>query len=315
MTRLPLQSLATATYDVASLNCSSALPIRKVESSADLGWRSALVEHHQVLPIDGVFETVPIPDHTIVVMTRGEQELSSFRQGVWRSVIYRPGTVGLTPAGTSDRLRRGVVREAGPARKVNLYIPQQVFTDAAEQLRRAGSPASAGLPSVLGRHDTLIREAALGLIRAMRAGAPDLYAQATINWLALHLLMADDDPALTGQHRRSDVITDRRLARVRDRLDQHYATDLSLEDLAAEAGVSKYHFTRLFQQATGTSPHRYLVNRRLEAARHLLTKEGVSITEVARRCGFKRANHFATHFARRFGVSPSNYRHAAEHEE
>lgn len=309
----PTHFLAPTVYDRASLSCSSALPARKIESSDQLGWTSALVEHHQLLPFDGAFETVPTGDHTIVVMTRGEQVLSSFERGEWRSELYRPGTVGITPAGMSERLRRRINRDLGPACKVNIYLPQQVFADATERLRRAGTPAPTAMPSLLGRRDELVREAALGLLRAMRAGAPDLYAQATVSWLALHLLMAEDGTA-AGENGRREVIIDRRLGRVRDLIDQHYATELSLDDLAAEAGVSKYHFSRLFQQATGTSPHRYLIDRRLEAARRVLAAEDVSIAEVARRCGFKQANHFSTQFARRFGLSPGDHRHGARRE-
>ena len=290
--------------DVKSLRCAEVLPVRLIETSHELGWTSALVEHHQVMDAEDVFETAPTPDQTVVVMTRGEQRLQSYRGGVWRSATYLPGTVGLTPGGTVHRLRRRINRDAGPACKINIYIPQIFFSEAADQIGAA--PGGTRLTS-LGHLDNAVRHLALSLLRAMRAGAPDIYAESAVRWLALHLLTLSRGSSEPDNASRLKAMGDRRLRRALDCIEQRYADPLSVADLAAVAGISPFHFSRLFRQATGVSPYQRLLDARLRAAEEMLAVSDTPVAEVARRCGFARASHFASHFSRRFGVSPRDF--------
>ena len=296
--------------DNASLRCADALPAKLVASSRTIGWTSILVDHQQVLNALDPFETASTPDHTIVVMTHGEQEIEVCSRGVWRRAEYRAGTVGMTPGGMTDRLRRRVRPGAGPAKKVNIYVPALLFDEAADHLGRAVGPDHAGRLVALGFADATLRQIAMALLRAVQAGLPDLYAETAARWLAVHLLSAKEGrPRLDAEETRSGgKIDDKRLARVLEFIDAHFSEPVSLDALAAEAGVSKFHFTRLFRRATGTTPHRWLVGRRLEAAQQMLATTDIPLTRVAARCGFPRANHFATQFAKRFGMSPSDYR-------
>ena len=289
--------------DPMSLKSAEALPVRVIESSTDVSWKSALVQHHQVLDSDDVFETVPTSDETVVVMTRGEQHLESYRNKAWRSTTYQPGTVGVTPGDTISRLRRSVNRDAGAAYKVNIYIPQSFFAEAADHL--GGGQAGLGEPFRSGgRLDEAVRQLALALIRAMRAGAPDAYAESAVRWLALHLSMcargSEDQGALPG----GEAIADRRLQKALDCIGDCYMKPLSVADLAAAAGISRFHFSRLFRQATGASPYRRLLETRLGAARRMLETSDLPVGEVASRCGFERANYFAAQYAQRFGMRP-----------
>ncbi len=99
-----------------------------------------------------------------------------------------------------------------------------------------------------------------------------------------------------------------RLRRALDRMHADLAADLSIDDLAAEACLSRFHFTRLFTREIGCSPYRYLVEQRLMAARALLTGTALPVAEVARRTGFKSVEHFTRLFTRETGVAPSGYR-------
>ena len=80
-------------------------------------------------------------------------------------------------------------------------------------------------------------------------------------------------------------------------INAHCTEDLSLDELANEAGFSKYHFARLFKEITGTTCHNYLLGRRLLFAKTLLADFSLPITEVAMRSGF---NSLAT-FNRKIG--------------
>jgi AraC family transcriptional regulator len=84
--------------------------------------------------------------------------------------------------------------------------------------------------------------------------------------------------------------------------------ELRLEELAAVTHMSPYHFARLFKRATGVSPHRFVVRRRIDAASALLIESTTSIGSIARAVGFRTASHFATTVRRITGKTPSAYR-------
>lgn len=93
-------------------------------------------------------------------------------------------------------------------------------------------------------------------------------------------------------------------------IDQHYMEDLSLEDMAAHIGFSKFHFSRLFKQYTNDTFSDYLNRRRIRAAEELLAAPppGVSITEIAMRCGFSSITTFNRLFKQVKGCTPGEFR-------
>ena len=89
---------------------------------------------------------------------------------------------------------------------------------------------------------------------------------------------------------------------------EHVAEEFNLDRLAERAGLSKFHFDRLFKSATGMSPSRYHINLRLDAARRLLRETKKSVMAVALDVGYTNASHFAQLFRRETRLSPSDYR-------
>jgi len=89
---------------------------------------------------------------------------------------------------------------------------------------------------------------------------------------------------------------------------EHVVEDFDLAQLAALAGLSKYHFHRLFKSAIGVSPSRYHTNLRMELARRLLRESKKSVVEVALEVGYSNPSHFAQLFRRQTGLCPSDYR-------
>jgi AraC-like DNA-binding protein len=96
---------------------------------------------------------------------------------------------------------------------------------------------------------------------------------------------------------------------VRDHIERHFAApDLSLATLAGVAGWSPSHLIRAFRAATGQSPHRCLLQRRLDEACRLLDAGELSVTDVCWLSGFGNLSHFVTTFRRETGVPPGAYR-------
>jgi AraC-like DNA-binding protein len=104
------------------------------------------------------------------------------------------------------------------------------------------------------------------------------------------------------------------LRRARDLADRHYAEALDIDTLAAAAGVSKYHFIRCFASVYGTTPARYLTERRIERAQDLLRATNLTVTEICTMVGFASLGSFSSRFTDLVGVSPSAYqaKYAAE---
>jgi AraC-like DNA-binding protein len=94
-------------------------------------------------------------------------------------------------------------------------------------------------------------------------------------------------------------------------IDAHSHRAIDLEDAAAEAGLSPFHFLRLFSGVLGVTPHQYLVRSRLRHAARLLANPGISITDVAYDVGFGDLSNFVRTFHRAAGVSPRRFRQAS----
>lgn len=83
---------------------------------------------------------------------------------------------------------------------------------------------------------------------------------------------------------------------------------LSLAELARVAGVSVHHFARRFRTQTGFSPHAYVQARRMARAWELLTRTAMSVSEIARACGYESTSHFHAQFRRAHGRAPAAVR-------
>ena len=93
-----------------------------------------------------------------------------------------------------------------------------------------------------------------------------------------------------------------------DLIEDHLTEDLSLTNLAAEAGLSPSHFSSLFRQTTGLALHQYIIRRRLEQAQHLLRSTELPIKEIAIAVGFYDQSHLVRQMRRILGVTPTSLR-------
>ena len=100
----------------------------------------------------------------------------------------------------------------------------------------------------------------------------------------------------------------RHLLRAKDLVDARYFEPLDVDDLARAAGLSRAHFSREFCRAFGTSPHAYLLTRRLERAAALLRTTDRSVADVCLSVGLRSVGSFTTSFSRAFGIPPTAYR-------
>jgi AraC family transcriptional regulator len=99
-----------------------------------------------------------------------------------------------------------------------------------------------------------------------------------------------------------------RLRRVMEHSEVHLHKPIQLNELAEVAGLSPRHFARAFRQETGETPHRWLMNRRIMKAKHLLSSSDLSINNVSTACGFASQAHLTKIFRRAAGTTPLRWK-------
>ncbi|MBP2471209.1 AraC family transcriptional regulator [Crossiella equi] len=282
----------TADFDLApyaGLDVSASVR-HTYRSWQDSGWRSLLVQCFEHAP---EVEALPMPgvaDLHLVLCVAGDVDLRTSDRGRRRWV---PGSLDLLVPGRATE--RGY-RSRSPLRTVQVHIPSATVRATAAQLGGA-EPDFEALSAAVAAGDPLVEH----LVRALPAarGADDLYAETAAAFLTTHLLNARP-PASGPEHAAVRAAT----ALMRERL----AEPLTLAVLAAEVHLSAYHFIRVFRDATGVTPHRYLAGLRIEHARRLLTSSTLTLEQIAARCGFASPGALSTAFHRQLGVRPSAYR-------
>lgn len=294
------------TYTIApeSLSCRDVMPTSTCISSRDAGWRSLLVDVHSGVSSSEPFTSVQTPDPRVGVSLSGRYSAELFIKGRWHHDRHTPGSITVRRTDEVSVCRFPKPKDAD-YRAALIYIPIGQLISAAEHYRRAGRRLEVPEFNSIGR-DPALAQMGLSLFEAMTHGADDLYAETAAAWIAVHLLSRYSSHS--EDRRSSGVLTDARLARVIEYMSCHFAEPLSLDQLAAEACISKFHFVRLFRERVGQPPHRYLAELRLDAAQRMLVSSELSIAEIAIECGYSTANHFSTTFARRFGMSPTLFR-------
>lgn len=110
------------------------------------------------------------------------------------------------------------------------------------------------------------------------------------------------DTALSSVNNRDSI------SAVTSYINSHFAKELSVDDLAALANLSRFYFIRLFKKRTGCTPHEYLINTRLNHAKYLLKNTNLTIKEICFASGFADESRFCTCFRDCEGVRPSEYR-------
>jgi AraC-like DNA-binding protein len=119
---------------------------------------------------------------------------------------------------------------------------------------------------------------------------------------------------VSGQPRKPVEVTTRDRRRAVETalwIDEHSHKQIELEDAAAQAGISPFHFLRSFSAVLGVTPHQYLLRSRLRRAARLLAGEERAVTDIAYDVGFADLSNFVRTFHRAAGVSPLKFRQAS----
>ncbi|TLX14310.1 MULTISPECIES: AraC family transcriptional regulator [Rhizobium] len=226
--------------------------------------------------------------------------------GEWQAARADKGDFYLTNSATPYEMRWTSDSEE-PFRVMHVYLGLPLIEAAAEEVLSI-SHDRLSLRDVSAGRDPLINHLLeLILSELTEASQPsETFVQGAAQALAVHLVRCYADVEMPSQRRAA--LPAFKLRRVIDLMGKSIGEAFSLEALAAEVGLSPFHFSRVFKQSTGYSPSEYFIRMRMAEARRLLRETDRSVIEIGLDVGYSSPSHFATVFRKVVGVTPSEYR-------
>lgn len=271
---------------------------RRTMSSLALGWSGMVIERHSA---DAAERQESFSPHHILALweTHTFQTEHCDAHGAVVRVKKNPGWIDFFPAGILSSCR-----STGPSKMVVCAFNPEFAKEVAEDLGLGSAGDLTGFSTT--EDETLRNLVKIVVSEAEMDGVHGrLYADHLAHALITHILFL-----VKGKKRNKYVsgLPNHLLQRVLSRMRADLATDIKLSALAAECGYSRTHFLRMFQIATGYTPHQYLLHLRLQAARQMLKQRSRSIIEIAADCGFSSHAHLSRTFRRIIGITPSAFR-------
>ncbi|YBV97939.1 AraC family transcriptional regulator [Phyllobacteriaceae bacterium JZ32] len=251
---------------------------------------------------EALHDVVEPMSHHVVMAHKGIVQRVERRSG--KSVspgTIRRGVVGIIPAGSSSRWDI-----PKPVDVVQLYLLPSVLKRVADEAETA---TQVELLDRTAHDDPITSRLLLGAVDTMDGNEPldRLFRQQLTELIATRLLAAhvgssaSQQPIIGGL---SPTVLRRAIERLRSDVD----ADVSLAALAADAGLSRFHFCRSFKESTGLSPHAWLRQYRLEQAMDMLRDPDMSVASVAAALGYASQTAFAAAFRQLTGETPTAWR-------
>jgi AraC family transcriptional regulator len=246
--------------------------------------------------------------HLVIIYTEVPEgtQLEEITEGHRSNSQPSPGDISLVPA---------MVRQSAYWNQSHRYIALSLDPDAfARRLPELTEFKRVELLPHSVKPDPLIHSIGLALRNEFESEqlGTHVYVDSLITTLFTHLCRHYSDQARqsfweVAENHYSQGLSARNLKQVVDYVHQHLEQNLSLVELAAVVNLSPSYFANQFKQATGLTPHQYLIQVRLTRAKQLLLTGELTIAEIAHSLGFAHQSHFTFHFKRAFGGTPKQF--------
>lgn len=272
-------------------------------SSESLHWDGILAETWTHEP--GQFnDTLPAVTE-VIVMLRGSIEVRRRGDGQLQNHTASPGTVWLCPAGIQEDL----IRVKGSSfDAVHIFLPAQpLSTTMLEEFDL--DPSSVQIRYEGGFKDPLIQQMACSLQRELEDPGPgsELMVDSMRTALSAYVIRrysSVEKRAEKQARSQSGALDQKRLCRAKAYIEDNLSQTIRLSDIASEAHLSPYHFSRAFKCATGLSPYEYVTARRLQCAQEMIMSSSLALESIAQLNGFSSHAHMSRVFTRSLGMTP-----------
>jgi AraC family transcriptional regulator len=266
-------------------------------------WPDLRVEHLRLEPRG--MKPVTFTCNEIAIIVSGHTVATRTGNGVTQRSVIQPGIVCLNPIGTYE----SQADIASPIEVIHIFIPPTLIGKSA-LVDYDIDPAKAELAYAGGLKDPLIYQTGCAfhdIISRPLEPTDRLFIDGMQAVLAAHLLAKYSIDRWRPPSKKPELPYSR-LKRVMDIIEAHFTETISLRELATEACLSTFHFSRLFRQTTGLSPHRYVTERRVQEAQRKLASGQSSQVEIALETGFGSQANFIRAFRKSTGLTPGQYR-------
>ena len=273
-------------------------------TSSDLGWKSITVAEFKQPPGNSQFS--PDLEHTIALC------LATKPYRIWQAIgdrnysgIYSKGDLSIAPAKLPC-----TYKVYGDDHYLEIKIPTPFLERVANEIMNCDLDRLKLRTEFRDRHPQ-IEQLAMMLrseLHRGRDGMGQLYIDSLANALMVNVLR-DYSQTQPTVFIHEGGLSDRSLFQVIEYIDHHLSQSIKLEDLSNHVGISKFHFSRLFKKSMGVSPHKYVMQQRIELAKKLLLKADESICDIALECGFNSHAHMGKYFRNYVGMTPKAYRY------
>jgi AraC family transcriptional regulator len=277
---------------------------RLLMSSDGRGWRGIAAElrSHPA----GTLPPCTFSVTEVAVIVRSQSAIGRYAGSKAENFVGSPGMIGLSPSGVHEDYAT-VASDIGEI--LHIYLPANPFIALAKHTSRTFDGAAVDYHA--GFRDPGIGNIANQIADELRfeTSCGDLLVEILADALAVRLLSHHSSAAIdpiTAAHR-SKTLDSRRLARVMNYINEHLRDEITIEELASAASLSRFHFSRMFKATVGQSPSSFVSQLRLELAK-LLLSQGASIADAAFDCGFSSESNFVRSFRRAVGVTPGRFR-------
>lgn len=299
---------ATPIPEMTSVESLDAYPAgQKIKTTSGPAWEHVRLSVFSLATLSATYQMPTVAEPLIVWVTSGEaQTQERDDEGPWLTSRIKQGSLFVTAAGAPYEFRWKRLSEE-PVEVVMVLLDLALFNDALRDIHGA-SAAHATLRDVSAVDDVEL----VSLLQCLRSEAElrqpsalltQSIALAVCVHLARHYVDLDLDSSRT-----APSLPAFKLRRITTWMIENLAQAFSLGTLAEQAGMSEYHFNRLFKRAVGIPPSRYQIKLRMGEARRLLRETDMTVITVANEVGYTNPSHFSRIFRKDTGFSPSDYR-------
>ena len=283
-------------------------PGKLIQAGEGEAWRDLVVEIYTLSDREESVIVPAVAEPAIFWKLSGRAEFAERDVGgKWWSYVLNENELFITTSRTPYEVRWKVLGDE-PFRSMRVFIGLPIFARAYREVF-GRVMKSALLREISGGRDPVLETFLEQLRRELTAPHPasPLLVQGIAQSMAVHLVRTYSLPGGEEAPRRLGLPAFT-LRKVTTWVETHLAEEISLERMAGEAGLSPFHFSRIFKQTTGFSPSQYVIRERMGQARRLLRETSRSVIEIGMEVGYASPGHFAKVFRRETGMAPLEFR-------